>query len=257
MKLGLIPGVAGEALAADWDGTLERLKSMGYAGVELAMGTLEQSGMSAGECRKSLDRHGLEAMSFFAGWGPFDREPEKHIDAATALGCDYMVWGWSPADDPERMQEVLPVMHKAASMVRAAGMSLLYHNHDHEFLASRGDGTAFDWLMSRFHPELLRCELDIGWVRYGGEDVVGTIEKHSGRCPILHMRDVGDPETRGAFIEVGEGVLDLEAIVKAGIQSGGSRWAIVEHGRKLPRDGFEGLGVAAENIRAAIERVRR
>ncbi len=255
MKLGLITGVAGEALQNDWDGTLERLKAMGYEGVEMSMGILEKNGMTAAECRKSFESHGLEAMSLFCGWGPFDTEAEKHIEAAQELGCDYMVWGWSPCDDSDQMQEVMPVMHKAASMVAAAGMELLYHNHDHEF-KNRVDGrVAFDWMMDQFRNDLLKSELDIGWVAYGGQDVVKTIEQYANRCPILHMRDVGDPEERGKFIEIGNGTLDIPAIIKAGATVGGSQWAIVEHSKNMEHEAFKGLEIAAENIKAAIKKL--
>jgi sugar phosphate isomerase/epimerase len=140
-------------------------------------------------------------------------------------------------------------------MVRSAGMTLLYHNHDHEFLAARDDGTAFDWLMGQFHPDLMQCELDVGWVAYGRQDVPETIRRHADRCPILHMRDIGDPDTRGGFIEVGEGSLDLESILRAGMDVGGSQWAVVEHGKKLPRGEWEGLQLAADNIKAVIDTV--
>lgn len=255
MKLGLITGIVGDELAKDWDATLDRLKQLGYEGVELGMGSLESAGLSATEARKRVQDRGMEVMSLFAGWGPFDTEAEKHIDCALDLGCDYMVWGWSPANDPEEMKKVLPVMHKAASMVAAAGMTLLYHNHDHEFLAARDDGTSFDWLMKQFRPDLMQCELDVGWVAYGKQDVVETIGNYRDRCPILHMRDIGDPETRGGFIEVGEGSLDLQGILQAGAETGASKWAVVEHGKKLPREAWEGLKVAADNIKGVIDRL--
>ncbi len=253
MKLGLITGIVGEELQDDWDGTLERLRAMGYVGIELGTSSLEKVGKTPGEARKSVENLGMEVMSLFAGWGPFDTEARKHIDCALELGCRYMVWGWSPADDPERMEEVLPVMHKAASMVRSAGMTLLYHNHDHEFLASHGESTAMSWLLSQFHHDLMQCELDVGWVAYGRKDVAETIREYRDRCPILHMRDVGDPDTRGGFIEVGEGSLDLESILRTGVEVGASRWAVVEHGKKLPREPWDGLKVAADNIQAVID----
>lgn len=252
IRLGLIPGVAGDALAQDWHGTLDRLRQMGYEGIEMAPNSLEQSGMDAAACRRSLADHGLVAMSYFAGWGPFDTEPEKHIQAAADLGCDYLVWGWSPAEDNEQMREALPVMHKAAGMVREAGLQLIYHNHDHEFRNRVGDAIAFDWLMAKFHPELLACELDIGWVAYGGQDVVETIRKYPGRCPILHLRDVGNPEERGAFIEIGHGTLDLAGILAAGADVGGTTWGVVEHSHQMECEAFAGLQVAATNIQAAL-----
>lgn len=257
IKLGLIPGVASEALSEDWDGTLARLRAIGFAGVEMGAGTLAKSGLDAAACRASLASHGLEAMSYFAGWGPFDTEAEQHIEAALGLGCRYMVWGWSPGEDSEQMRECLPVMHKAAGMVREAGMQLLYHNHDHEFRNRVGQEVGFDWLMAKFHPELLACELDVGWVAYGGRNVVETIRNYPRRCPILHLRDIGNPDERGAFTEIGTGSLDIPAIVTAGAATGGTEWAVVEHSKVMAHEAFAGLRIAAEHLQAAIDQLDR
>ncbi len=255
IRIGLIPGLTGESLERDWDGTLDRLAAMGYEGLEVSAGALAKSGMSAEDCRKSLAGHGFEAMSWFAGWGDFDKNAEEHIANAAALGCSYMVWGWAPPQEEETMKEVLPVMHKAASMVRSAGMTLVYHNHDHEFLNMRGDQTAFDWLMDQFAPDLLQCELDVGWVGFGKQDVRATIKKHRNRCPLLHMRDIEDIDTRGAFIEVGEGILDLKSILTYAAAEANTSWAIVEHPKQMKRDGFDGMQLAAQNITDIINNI--
>ncbi|MFW6286441.1 MAG: sugar phosphate isomerase/epimerase family protein [Candidatus Sumerlaeota bacterium] len=255
IKLGLIPGVARQAMKDDWDGTLQRLNEMGYEGIELSLGAIEQRGISAEDARKSIESHGMEVMSLFSNWGGFDQKAQEQVECAKALGCDYMVWGWSPGEDSEQMRECLPVMHKAAGMVYEAGMQLLYHNHDHEFKNRIDDACGHDWLMAKFHRDLMHCELDIGWVAYGGADVAETIQKYPGRCPILHMRDIGDPDERGSFIEVGNGQLNLEAILKAGAETGGTKWAVVEHSEKMEQEAFEGLQAAADNIKAAIEKL--
>ncbi len=250
LKLGLISGIAAPLLEENWSGTLTKLQEMGYRGLELSGGVLEKQGMTAKECRSSLADHGFETMSYFSGWGPLDKEIDREIDTARALGCQYIVWGWSPANDQEEMKKVLPVMHKAAGMIHSSGLQLIYHNHDHEFLTRHGDVTAFDWLLNQFHPDLLQCELDIGWVVYGGQDISATIRKHANRCPILHLRDIRDPETRGQFIEVGEGIIDLKTALQTGLEVGGSQWGIVEHTKQLEREPLEGLGIAARNLLA-------
>ncbi len=249
LKLGFIPGLAADRLAADWDGTLQTLAGHGYQGIELSAGILEQSGMTVEAARESLARHGIDPVSWFSNWGEYRDRGEEIMAKAKTLGCRHMIWGWAPANDRDRMREVFPAMRQAAEGVRAAGMTLLYHNHDHEFLSRDEAGrTAYDWLMEHFRADLLQCELDIGWVAYGGLDIVETIGRYAGRCPILHMRDIRDPATRGEFIEVGEGVLDLKAALEAGLAVGGSEWAIVEHTKPLKAPPLEGLATAARNL---------
>ena len=253
MKLGIIPGAIKEPLQADPKGTLAQLAQMGYQGVEVNAGFPQLLGCSASQCPQVLGELGLEAMSLFANWGDYDTQCDKIVQAAKEMGCSYTVWGWSPADDPQRMEaEVLPVMRKAAAAVKSAGLTLLYHNHDHEFKGRNGDEIAYDWLMRRFEPDELAAELDVGWVAYGGQDVAETIQRYAGRCPILHMRDVGDPATRGAFTEIGTGTLDIPGILKAGATVGGSTWAVVEHSKKMNHEPMEGLRIAADNILSAL-----
>lgn len=251
LKLGFIPGLAADRLSADWDGTLRTLAGHGYQGIELSAGVLENSGRTVESARESLAGHGIAPVSWFANWGEFSDRGKELIGKAKTLGCRHMIWGWAPANDRERMREVFPAMREAAEAVRAAGMTLLYHNHDHEFLSRDEDGrTAYDWLMEHFHADLLQCELDIGWVAYGGRSIAETIERYAGRCPILHIRDIRDPDTRGEFIEVGEGRLDLKAALEAGLAVGGSRWAIVEHTKPLQAPPLDGLAAAARNLLA-------
>jgi sugar phosphate isomerase/epimerase len=251
IKLGLIPGCAGEALTEDWDGTLDELCEMGYVGIELGGGYGEKLNTSVDALRKSIENHGMEVVSYFSSWGPLDTAAYETIAEARDLGSPYVVWGWSPAPEKEQMlDEVLPVMHKAASMIKAAGMTMIYHNHDHEFLDDVDGRTAYEWLMDQFHPDLVQCELDVGWVAYGGQDVCATIRRHKGRCPVLHMRDVGNPDERGEFIEVGNGLLDMPAILRTAAEEGGCRWAVVEHSNQMELPPLDGLRVAAENLKA-------
>ncbi len=219
--------------------------------IELGMHTLDMTGMTADDCRKSLDTHGIQAVSWMAGGQHYDTEIDAHIEAAATLGCPYMCWGYAPANNAEEMEKAYPVMHKAASMIRAAGMTMIYHNHDHEFKNHQGDLIAFDWLMSHFDKELVQCELDIGWVKYGGEDIVETIRKYDNRCPILHIRDIREISTRGEFIEIGNGILDFTSILQAG-GAAGTEWAIVEHTKPLAVEPVQGMRIAAETLRPVI-----
>ncbi|MFP4070171.1 MAG: sugar phosphate isomerase/epimerase family protein [Opitutales bacterium] len=257
LKLGFIPMSVQETLGANWDKTLERLSTAGYQGIELHAVAIKTTGqtlfdateMSPAAMRRSLDAHGLECPSWFAGWGDFGDKTEQTLEIARNLGASYIVWGWAPPQDPDLMAKAEPAMHAAAEAVREAGMTLIYHNHDHEFTNDREGHCAYDWLMDRFDPTALQAELDVGWVAYGGHDIVATIRRHPDRIPILHLRDIANLDKRGDFVEVGEGMLDLPSILETGIQSGGSRWGVVEHTPPLAMDPVDGLILAAENLK--------
>jgi len=75
----------------------------------------------------------------------------------------------------------------------------------------------------------IQAELDTYWVQTGGEDPVAYIRKYAGRLPRLHIKDrapAPDDETC-PFAEVGQGILDWDAIFDAAPEAG-VEWYLVE-----------------------------
>ena len=63
-------------------------------------------------------------------------------------------------------------------------------------------------------PELVKWEPDVYWIKVGGEDGAAYIRKYSGRCPLIHLKDMTADESR-TFAEVGEGIIDWPPIFAA------------------------------------------
>ncbi len=249
VRLGFIPGLATEALLADFPGVLQTLRKAGYSAIELVTNVEGVTGMDAAGTRRVLDDLGFACSSFFAVGRDFGENTSETIDTALALDASHIVWGWASPENEHLMKETLPQMKEAAAAVREAGLTLVYHNHAHEFLNERDGQCSYHWLMDQFTPEEIAIELDVGWVAYGRHDNVETIRRYAGRVPILHLRDIADPAEHGAFVEVGDGVLDLASILEAGARIGGARWAIVEHTKPLQMEPVAGLLRAARNLR--------
>ena len=57
--------------------------------------------------------------------------------------------------------------------------------------------------------------MDVGHTVRNGEDPVAAIEKCGGRLHDFHMKDVTAANDKGAAIEVGKGVIDIPAVLKA------------------------------------------
>ena len=135
----------------------------------------------------------------------------------------------------------------ASQILKDAGMTLLYHNHDFEFTKLEDGQYGLDYLYANVPADLLQTELDECWVKYSGEDPVAYLKKYAGRSPLVHIKDFyaegkqeGDPyaliglnegEQKKAgtfeFRPLGEGLQDIPAIIKAAEESG-SKWLIVE-----------------------------
>ena len=131
---------------------------------------------------------------------------------------------------------------------KEAGLQLCYHNHSFEF--EQVDGKyGLDILFDAADPELVQAEVDVYWVQHAGEDPAELIRRYLNRCPLLHMKDIADDEEK-SFAEVGEGILDFEAIIEAS-NVGGTQWYIVEQDRcKNPP--LESIATSLKNLRGML-----
>jgi sugar phosphate isomerase/epimerase len=105
-----------------------------------------------------------------------------------------------------------------------------FHNHWSE-LAELDDGdTVLDKL--RALPEQLWLELDLGWVWEAGADPVAELERTTGRCPLVHVKDFRVRGTR-EDCPVGDGEVGYERVLPVAVRSG-AEWLVVEQDNPAP-----------------------
>ena len=132
----------------------------------------------------------------------------------------------------------------AKAVAKKLGMTLLYHNHDFEFLKIDGK-YALDVLYDSVPAELLQTELDTCWVNVGGEVPADYLLKYAGRAPVVHLKDFVGEKSENMYeligIEkkaeptsqkfelrpVGSGKQNFPAILDAA-EKAGSEWIVVE-----------------------------
>lgn len=99
------------------------------------------------------------------------------------------------------------------------------HNHDWEFTGHADGASLLDLLLDATDPALVALELDAYWATYAGADPVAYLQRRIGRVPLVHVKDMTPERT---FAEVGDGTLDMGAIITAA-RAAGARWYIVEN----------------------------
>ena len=227
--------------AADFRGTMQAIKEMGYQGVELA-GTYD---MTVAQAKEILDEVGLEFVS--AHVTVEELEVDEILDEYAAAGLKYIAVPYiSGFRDEEMMLATIDKIRKIAVRTKARGMQLLYHNHDFEFKKINGR-YVLDAIYEEIPEDLLKTELDTCWVNVGGEDPAQYVLKYSGRAPIVHLKDffgvkndhmyalIGLTTDNGEAQEfelrpVGYGVQNFPAIVDAADRAD-AKWLIVEQDR--------------------------
>ncbi|HWE64906.1 MAG TPA: sugar phosphate isomerase/epimerase [Chloroflexota bacterium] len=235
-----------DELAQDFAGTLRRVAEIGYRAVEL----YSYGGMSAPELRALLHEIGLRPVSSHISLETLESDPERAIAFARELGCSFAGCPYLPEHrrgDAAAYRSVAATLTRCGAIARDHGLSFFYHHHDFEFQPLNGR-TALDVLLEATHPDLVGLEVDVYWVAYAGLDPAAFMRTLGRRCRLLHLKDMA-PDAARSFAEIGEGTLDLDAVVAAG-QEVGVQWYIVEQDRALQRTPLEAIRLSLENLKA-------
>jgi sugar phosphate isomerase/epimerase len=161
-----------------------------------------------------------------------------------ALDIDQAVVPWIGADEcPDEAAWIAraEAMANAGEQLRAAGLTLSYHNHDHEF-QQIGGRYIFDIMLESVNPEHLYAEIDTYWVKFAGADPVEVLKRYTGRLPLVHIKDMA-PDPPHGFAEVGRGIMDWSTIMPAA-RDAGAQWFIVEQD-ECEGDSLEAVAVSA------------
>lgn len=188
LKVGLQLYSIRDAMKADMDAALGQVKAMGYDYVEFAGG---RYGRTAAETRQLLDKHSLQCISVHQSPSFFLNDPADAVSYVQQLGAGFCVIPIhrlpNYTDDWEGTVALFTRMGKA---FKAAGIQLLYHNHDFELTKLENDDTfILDKLLSTVPAELLQPEFDSCWLSYGGASPVSYIEKYAQRLDVVHLKD--------------------------------------------------------------------
>lgn len=224
-------------------GTLKKIKAMGYDGVEFA----GLYGHTAAEIKEMCADIGLTPISAHVPYVDMVADPEGVLGTYAEIGVKYVAVPYlTPEHRPgtDAFPEVIKNIAMLGEVAKKLGITLLYHNHDFEFIKLDGK-YALDILYEEVPADLLKTELDVCWVNVGGEIPADYIRKYTGRCPVVHCKDFyGEksedmyeligidnkaPKRPGnfEFRPVGSGLNDFPAIVAAA-KDAGSEWLIVE-----------------------------
>ncbi|GGG63790.1 sugar phosphate isomerase/epimerase family protein [Paenibacillus radicis (ex Gao et al. 2016)] len=214
-----------DATSEDFEGTLRKVAALGYEGVEFAgYGDIEAEKM-----RDLLEELGLKAIGSHVGLHLLEERIDEEIAYLKTIGAKYASIPWLNEDQrsAEAWATHFVKFEEYGKRFRDAGIQLLYHNHDFEFEVSIDGQFVFDALYERIGSDLLKVEMDIGWVQYAGQDPLEYIAKYAGKLPLLHLKDYRKTEQGIDTVELGRGELPLLPIIdKASVS--GVEWIIVE-----------------------------
>jgi sugar phosphate isomerase/epimerase len=163
----------------------------------------------------------------------FTRQQDKlpaALEDAKERGFEYVVCPYIAPQDRggvDMMRSLGETLNRAGETCRKSGLQLCYHNHAFEF-KPEGNGILLDTLLQTADAKLVGLELDIMWSTVAGVNPVSILNKYGDRVMLMHLKNVApgvekrynEQVPRTAFREVGNGVVDIPAVLKAAANAG-------------------------------------
>jgi sugar phosphate isomerase/epimerase len=211
-------------MLADATGTLKKLAQMGYKELESARSEKgHYYGLKAKEIKKVCQDLGMTLRS---GHVHIDKDWQRTVDEAAESGQQYLICSSLPTTGQtvSNYQRTAEAFTKAAQTAKKANLIFGYHNHEYEF--EKADGKVlYDILLDETDPNLVKMELDLGWVIVTGNDPVKYFEKYPGRFPLWHLKDMRKDKAEST--EFGKGRINITKMFQ-NAQKSGMKYYFVE-----------------------------
>ena len=220
-------------METDAAGTLKKLRKIGYGVVESAgFGKL-----SAKQFRQLLDDAGLICPSAHLSFDPaslgaaFDDAHAVGATYAASGSLDALVKAAKPGTELDKRAMSLDEAKRTAELAsrigaaaKRAGLQYVYHNHAREFADQGGGAIGYDVLLRETDPDLVKFEIDCGWMIFAGHDPIAYFKKYPNRFPLIHVKDFlpASDKSAGEMLgaELGHGVIDYKPIIAAAAKAG-------------------------------------
>jgi len=167
-------------------------------------------------------------------------------DILVHLGARYVVvldQGYDDgprALDPSGWRCMQDNLHRLGEYAASRGIVAAFHPHADTTVQYESE---IEQLLDLTDPALVQLCLDVGHHAYPGGDPVEFFRKHHDRIPYLHLKDVdeaiaqqarsnnrplGEAVSEGAFVDLGQGCVDLAGINAVAQEVHFDGWGIVE-----------------------------
>ncbi|UJL46953.1 sugar phosphate isomerase/epimerase [Virgibacillus sp. NKC19-16] len=254
--------------------TMKQLNKLGFGAVEVSQIPMTEDNVA--ELKRASEDFNIKIAAMSSPLEPMlpgapgetlTDDFDKIVNDCKTLDCNFLRIGMLPLNIMGNKDQIMEFIKRAEAMAaRLAehGIELYYHTHHIEF--QKYDGEYLLDLMKN-NTSKLGFELDVHWIQRAGEEPVQIIKNYKDRVSLLHLKDyrIGeldiqeeDLQDMGKFFgkftdliefaEIGEGNIDMNAVIDAGLESG-AQYFLIEQDDTYGRDPFDSLKISAENLR--------
>lgn len=162
----------------------------------------------------------------------------------------------------EQFAQFAKVLGAFADATLAEGVTSCFHNHVGTVIETAHE---LDRLLDTVETSALKLGLDTGHIAWAGDDATEVCARYRDRIATLHLKDVNDEVRRrgvaanwtysqfteaGVFAELGEGMVDFEAILNPLLEAGFDGWLIVETDVTMKPTAKESARISREYLRS-------
>lgn len=223
-------------------GAITDISSVGYKGIQLRANAVKLIPDPAA-LKAELTRANLNFTALSSGdiaLDPADEAAnlamhEEHAKYLTAAGGNYLQLlgtfrtdGKFTEDEYIRTGKLLTEIGKRAA---DQGVQIGFHNHMGSIAQSPEQLAK---ILDAADPRYVKLLLDVAHYKQGGGDPAAAVRQYADRLLFVHFKDVKPADTSSGyeFVELGQGTVDLPAVVAALRAIHFHDWAIVEFDRE-------------------------
>ncbi len=232
--------------------TLERVAEIGYRTVQLsAVGPVAPKRVKA-----LCDANGLEIVLTHNAEKRFLEDIGGLIEEHQLYGCRYVGLGAMA----ERYRTADWFDHFAldyegpARKLKDAGLLFMYHNHAFEFARLPDGRTFMDALLMRMPGDIMGVTADTYWLQFAGVDVADWLDRHAGRLPCVHLKDLVPFGFEARMAPVGEGNINFPAILDILKKHGATEHLLVEQDNCYDQPAFDCMKKSYDYLNRALAR---
>lgn len=243
-------------MSKDARATLKAVADAGYLNIESAgYNNGKFYNLSPSDFKALLDEMHLTPISAHQGSATLDNIDQQIADLKTA-GFKYFVIPVPPMglfyfdSVNKRMamkggaKNLADILNKLGEKCQAAGLQLLYHNHDFEFVKDADGIVTIDYLLENCNPKFVNFQMDLYWVTKAGADPVDYFKRYPGRFKLWHVKDMDD---QGRFAPVGKGHIDFKRIL-ANAKLAGMKYYYVEQDACVNETPMEAIVISHKGL---------
>ncbi len=198
-------------LIDNWDRGWDEIKKIGFQSIDLVSfkgygyENSPLANMPAKQIREKLDSIGMICENCQFYYPELHDEFDAKMEFCHTLRLKYVI----SAPSREHMKTIddwkwhADQFNILGEKVKKAGFQFGYHNHEIEFLDIDGQ-TPYDVLMKYSDPELVKFQIDVGNLTFGGKDALTYLKRYSQRYFSMHAKDYLPGK---ASVPVGQGTL--------------------------------------------------